>query len=118
VEDGREAVHLPPEERLHRLRRDVARSEAGAAGGQDDVHIRVGDPGPDLGADGFDLVGDDRCRGERMARGGEPLGEQCSGRVGLLGARVGDGQHRDPQRMEGPAFVYSGHRSTPLSRAL
>ena len=48
----------------------------------------------------------------------EPLGKQAAGRVGLLGARVGDGQHRDPQRMEGQALVYSGHVPLHRSRAL
>src|SRR5687768_4828111 len=38
VEDDREAMHLAPEERPHRLRGQVARREAGAAGGEDDVH--------------------------------------------------------------------------------
>src|SRR5688572_28478443 len=56
MEDSREALHLPPEERLHRLRGQVARGEARASGGEDDVHRGVGGPDPDPGANGVDLV--------------------------------------------------------------
>src|SRR6476620_9737820 len=70
--DGK-PVHAFLEQRLYRLRRDVAAGEAGAAGGDDDINTGVGDPLTNDGADGFDVVGDDLARREAMPRRGEPI---------------------------------------------
>ena len=81
VEDGREAVHPLVEERLDRFRRDVAPGEAGAAGGDDRVDRRVGDPSPDLAADLADVVGDDSAIGENVSGLLDALGERAAGLV-------------------------------------
>ena len=87
VEEDRESVHLAAEQRLDRFGRDVARREAGAAGGDDDVHAFVVDPCRDLGADRLDIVADDRLAGELVPGRGQPLGEQRTGLVRFLGPR-------------------------------
>ena len=81
--DG-EAVHLAAEQGLHRFGRHVARREAGAAGADDQVDLRVACPGRDLRLDRLDLVGHDRAPGEVVARAGHPLGQQVAGLVGLV----------------------------------
>ena len=94
-EQGREAVHALLEQRLDRLRRHVAAGEAGAAGGDDHVDRRVGDPVFHLRADLLDVVGDDGARRNGVARLLDALGKRRAGLVVGELARVGHGQHRD-----------------------
>ena len=105
MEDLREAVHALLEERLERLRRDVAPGEAGAAGGDDDVDRRIGDPAPHDGADVVDVVRHDLARGETWPASRDALGERVAGVVVGERARVGDRQHRDADGDEGAAGV-------------
>src|SRR3954453_23138224 len=66
VERDRKAVHALLEQRLDRLRRDVAPGEAGAAGGDDDIDAGIRDPAADRAADRLDIVGDELARGEMV----------------------------------------------------
>ena len=67
MEGDRKAVHPLFEQRLDRLRRDVAAGKAGAAGGDDDIDAAICNPAADDGANGLDIIGDDLARGEVMA---------------------------------------------------
>ena len=66
VERDRKTVHPLFEQRLDRLRRDVAAGKAGAAGGDDGIDARIGDPAPDDDADRIDVVDDDLARRQMM----------------------------------------------------
>src|SRR5882672_5851207 len=76
--DG-ETIHPLFEQRLDRLRRDVAAGEAGAAGGYDGIDAWIGDPFPDDAADRLDVVGDDLARRELVTGGREALRQRGSG---------------------------------------
>jgi hypothetical protein len=117
VEDDREPVHLAPEQRPDRLGRDVARREAGAAGGENDVDARILGPGGHPFADRLDLVGDDGAAGELVPRRGQPLDQQASRSVGCLSARVRHRQNGNAQRVEGELSVYSRHGSLQRARS-
>jgi hypothetical protein len=73
VKDNGKSIHALFEQRLDRFRRHVAAGEAGAAGGDDDVDARIGDPRPDDGADRFDVVGDDLACRQSVPRRGQPV---------------------------------------------
>ena len=75
--DG-ETIHPLFEQRLDRLRRHVAAGKAGAAGGDDGIDARVGDPAFDDDADRVDVVDDDLARRELVTGGGEPIGQRRS----------------------------------------
>ena len=110
VEDDREAVHLAPEQRLHRLGRHVARREAGAAGGEDDVDRRDRRPRPRPGR-GSPRPRRRRSPGRR-ARGRPPSSRSASrppGRVGLLG--------RACRRRSAPRSAADGRSGSRLFRA-
>src|SRR5262249_4737261 len=89
--------------------RHVAAGEAGAAGGDDDVDGRIGDPGFDLLANPLDVVGDDLAAGDDVPRALDPLGQDGAGLVIGKVAGVGHGQHRDFQRDELPALIDARH---------
>src|SRR6516162_1504377 len=63
----RERLHLFFEQRLDRFWRDVAASEPGSAGGDDDVDHRIGDPGLAARADRLDVVGYEAALGDDMS---------------------------------------------------
>src|SRR5580704_14039918 len=111
-EQRREAVHLLVEQRLDRLRGNIAAGETGAAGGDDDVDHRIGDPGFDARADRLDVVGDDAALGDVMAGGDDALHQHRPRLVVLERTGVGNRQHRDLQRHELLGFVEPGHRYT------
>ena len=111
--DG-ETVHALFEQRLDRLRRDVAAGEAGAAGGDDGVDAGVGDPSPDDDADRVDIVDDDLARRQPVTGGDEPLRQRGAGLVIRQRARVGNRQHRDAERDELFRFVDRRHDALSL----
>src|SRR6478672_3896107 len=117
VKGDRKAVHALLEQRLDRLRRDVAAGKAGAAGGDDRIHARISDPAPDDAADRVDIVGDDLACRQVMAGGGDPLRKRRAGLVVGQRAGVGDRQHRDVERDELFCFV-DGHYIPPLRQDL
>ena len=96
----RERVHLFLEQRFDGFRRDVAPGEAGAAGGDDHVDDRIGDPGFDARVDRLDVVGHDAALGDQMTGGADTLHQERAGFVVLEIARVGNRQYRDFQRHE------------------
>src|SRR5260221_8025231 len=67
VEGDGKTVHPLFEQRLDRLRRNVAAGKAGAAGGDDRVHPWIGDPSLDDDADRIDVVDNDFARREMMS---------------------------------------------------
>ncbi|ODB39852.1 hypothetical protein A9L43_15505 [Pseudomonas mosselii] len=85
---------------VHRLRRAVAPGEAGATSDQHHLHLVVGDPGGDLGADLVQVVLEQLPRHQAVAHADGAAGQQLAGGVGVVGAGVADGQHRDVQRYE------------------
>src|SRR5262249_5703264 len=109
VEDGGEALHALLEQRLDRLRRHVAASEAGTAGGDHDVNHRIGDPLFHAGANQLDIVGDDGAVGDRVTRRLDAPDKRGARLVVRQRAGIGYGEHRDLQRHELLALVYSGH---------
>ena len=113
VEGDRKAVHPLFEQRLERLRRHVAAGEAGAAGGDHHVDVRIGDPDLHLRLNAFDVVRHDVAGREPVARRGQPIGERCAGLVVVQRTRVRHGQDRDVERNERPLLI--GHRQ-PYSR--
>ena len=68
------------------------------------------------GADLLDVVLDDGPAGQRVAVPGQTLHQQGPGLVGRLVAGVGDGHHRDLQRIEGEALVDTRHHSLQRAR--
>src|SRR3546814_11646925 len=66
-----EARNILAVEAAQRLGRHVAAGEAGAAGGDDRVDLRVVDPVVEERDDQVDLVADDRARGEDMTGAGD-----------------------------------------------
>jgi hypothetical protein len=97
------------EQRLHRVRRHVAAGEPRAAGRDDHVDARVGDPALHLGADLRQVVGDDLAFHQRVARLADHILQHVARFVGRLVARVGDRERRDAQGLEGEALVDLGH---------
>ena len=100
MERDRKAVHPLFEQRLDRLRRHVAAGETGAAGGDDGIDARIGDPSLDDDADRIDVVDDDLARGKKMTGRRQPLRQRGAGFVIGQRAGVGDRQHRDVERHE------------------
>ena len=121
VEHHREPLDDLVEQRRHRFGRDVAAGEAGAAGRDDGVDLRIVDPGLDGGADPRFVVRHDRARGEHMARAFDRAGEIGARAVRLQRARVRHGQHRDADGDEGLAHGRSASQrrrsAWSLSRA-
>ena len=108
MEDGGEAIDLFLEQRFYRFDRDIAAGEAGAAGGDDGIDLRIGDPAFQRGGDGCSIVLHDGAGGEVMPCARDARGERIArGVVGFI-ARVGDGEDRDVHRHEGDGFV-DGH---------
>ena len=107
--DG-ETVHPLLEQGLDRLRRHVAAGKAGAAGGDDGVDARFGDPSFDDGSDRVDIVHDDLARSENMTGRGDPVRQRGPGFVLANRARIGNRQHRDVQRHEFPGLIDGRHR--------
>jgi hypothetical protein len=68
-----------------------------------------------LPANGLDLVSYDGPVGEFVAGVLDPFSQQRAGLVGRLVARIGDGQDRDPQRIEVQALVNSSLGSLPTA---
>ena len=114
VKHRREAVDLLLEQRLQGLRRHVAPGKAGAAGGDDDIDGRVGDPGLHLGPDLRHVVLDDCPPGQLVARGSDHLGERGAGFVIAGPARIRHRQHGDAHRNEGAGLVDFGHWRSSL----
>ena len=100
VKGDRETIHPLFEQRLDRLGRHVAARKTGAAGSDDGIDARIGDPSRDDAADRLNVVGDDLARREFVPGIGEPLRQRGSGLVILQRAAVGNGQHRDVERYE------------------
>jgi len=96
-------------DRVKRLGRDVAPGQPGAAGGDDDIDVRIGDPGPQPGDDGGLVVDDDGAVDELVAGVRDALDQGLPGGVVGLGARVRNGQHRDVDRDEAPAALSLRH---------
>ena len=90
VKNLREAVHALFEQRLQRLRRDVAAGEAGAAGGDDDVDRpgRRSRRAPWRGSS--PRRRDDLPGGETMAGLGDPLRRACRPTCRRRGVRVSE----------------------------
>jgi hypothetical protein len=65
-EQGREALHALLQQGLDRFRRHVATGEAGAAGGDDHIDRRIGDPLFHMGTNRVDIVGNDGAAGDRV----------------------------------------------------
>ena len=87
------------------LGRHVAAGDPGAAGGDHHLDRGVGDPLPQPGGDRVAVVTDDGAGGEMVAGRGDALGQRVAGAVVGRGAGVGDGEHRDPQGLEGDRLV-------------
>ena len=113
MKDFGKAVHALFEDRLQRFRRHVAAGEAGAAGGDHHVDFFIPRPGENRFADFLGVVGDDGTVDKHMAGLGDAVGERLAGFVVGKAARVGNGEHRDPDRNEAAAFVDPAHASAP-----
>ena len=90
----RDAGRLLVEHGTRGLGRDVARREAGAAGGEDEVGpVRVG-PGSEDGRDSDGIVGHQVAPGEIIAVLRRPGGDRVARGIGAIaaGAGVGDGE--------------------------
>src|SRR5579875_556702 len=96
-EEG-EAVHFPLKHRTDGFGRYVARRKAGASGGDDDVNPRVGNEGSDLGANGFDIVANNRLSGKLVAGTNDSFGKERSGAIRAFRARVRNRQNSNSDR--------------------
>ena len=76
VPQHRESLELPVEKFSKRLRRHIVGREAGAAGGDDDVHGGIVDPQARLPLNRRLVAAHQRACPQLMARGGDPLGQQ------------------------------------------
>src|SRR5262245_53452291 len=85
-----EALEPLPQHAVDRLERAIARRDAGAAGCDDDLDVRVGQ----LPADGipqlFGVVPDERPSDDLMTGGAQELDDRTAARVCCLSARVAD----------------------------
>ena len=110
----RDSRRLAVERVARRLRRHVARREAGAAGREDDS--RDGGELAERGGDLLSLVGDDAAL-DVVAVALQELGEQVAAPVLRLAARdaVGDGEDGGPQT---GSFVFSTSVTSPITIAL
>src|SRR6185437_12937225 len=115
MKGDRESVHALFEQRLDRLRRDVAPREAGTAGGDDGVDTLISNPSSHHRADRLDIVLHDLARGELVAGRGETVDERGSGFVVGNRARVRNGQHRNVERNELLRLIDGGHAPLLLS---
>ena len=108
MEHDGEAVHHPVKHRPHGFRREIARGEAGAAGGQDHIDVRIGGPGLDLGLDGRDVIRNDHSGEQPMTGRLKPPRQQTPGCVvgGRSGVRYG--QDRDIQGKKGKPVIDPG----------
>ena len=71
---------------------------------------------PPVPMEGRAVVAQDAPRGKGMARAGQPLDQCVAGFVIGFGARIADGQHRNPHRYELAAFVDPAHALAPLHK--
>ena len=97
-----------------RRRRDVARAEARAAGGEHEIGDVAVAPREELARDRDDVVAHDGARGELAVDGLDPLDDRVARAVGSLAARgrIGDRQHRHAQRRSWcTGFVRDGTRA-------
>ena len=116
MEHDRKPIHLTAEQRFQSLGRYIARREAGAAGCQDDVNPRVGDPPANDLPDLVDFVLDDGTLDQCMACSRGPVAKEPSGRVRLRRACIRNGEHRDIQWVEGKVFINSRHLFHSISQ--
>ena len=109
MKDDGKSVDLLLEQRLDGFRRHIPSGEARAARRDHNVHVRIGDPVLDLGADRRHIVLDQRAVGDLMPRFPDHLGKRIAGRVGGEVARVRHGQHSNADRDERPTVIDLGH---------
>ena len=108
MEDRREAVHALGEERLQRLRRDVASGKAGAARGDDDVDIVSCDPCLDRALDRLSLILCNSAIDEPVAGFLDAPGQSFARAIVAEAPRVRYGQNGDADREKGAIALLVG----------
>src|SRR3546814_12761313 len=85
-------------EPVQRLGRYVAARQAGAAGGNDDIDLRIVDPAQKARNDQIGLVPDERARGEAMAGRGPQVPELVARSIDVGAAAVRNLKDRAEER--------------------
>ena len=73
----------------------VTTGNTSAACGNDDLHLRVGNPAGYCGPDAVDVIRIDLFVGECVARACQAITQQRAGGVGFFGACIGYGEYRN-----------------------
>jgi len=111
-EELAEAFDPLVEQGCDRLRGAIPTGDAGAAGAQDYLHLGVGDPARENGTHPVDIVRDDFPGHHLVACLLGLITDQVAGGVVGLGAAVGYGQERDPERDKAGVLEVFGHGSS------
>ncbi len=91
----------------------VARGEAGAAGGEDDVHLAAVRPLAEGLADGRFVVGEDRFLDDGPVFGGDKTRQRGPGRIFAFAARGSVGESQNPKSNAPPCRgCRGGHASS------
>ena len=94
---------------IERFRRHVAPGDAGAAGGDHHIDLRIRDPGAQMALDRVGIVFLDRPRGDAVAGLRDAIGERVARRVVGQRARVRHGEDGDIDRDEWAVFIDACH---------
>lgn len=106
-----EPVYFFLEQGFHSLGRHIPAGKAGAAGGQDHIHIRTGNPALHTPANGGDIVFFNPVVEEFMPGLLQELCQKCARFVFLDRARVRNGQDGNANGNKGTRVIYFGHLS-------
>ncbi|MND98672.1 hypothetical protein D3C80_910340 [compost metagenome] len=95
-----EAIDLFIQQAGDRLWSTVTTGEAGATGDQHHLHLLIGNPGGDLGANLVQVVLEQYPCSEAVPGLGQTIDKHLARGVGFQGTGIADRQHRDVQRHE------------------